>query len=243
MASAPTTGIPGNASLYGTGYSSLAAPQQVPANLFNGLGPAQLNTSQIPLQTFNPQGLVSDTSKLNDWNNVINALSGDPGGTLLGNGGIPISALDGYSGTLSGLEADRDKANSDNQNIQNQNVAGYNATQSANAQNIGYLQQAAIAQNRLLGQLNSRGLLNSFENGGAGTGDFQQLQNSLDNAINSHGQSLQNELSGLSQQDAMYQMALSNYNNEMNNFGQMQKSNIPGLSDIMGLGVSALSAL
>ena len=51
---------------------------------------------------------------------------------------------------------------------------------------------------------------------------------------------MQNELSGLNANDAMYQMALANYNNEYGNFGNAKKSNVPGVSDVVGLATSAL---
>lgn len=200
--------IPGNAGDYGAGYSSLQQPLGIPSGLLNGLGPAQLNTSQYQLQTFDPTDVGSPGLKLPT--------------SLTGQG----STLYGYTpGQIS---------------EQNANVAGYDATQAANAQNEGYLQQAAIAQSQLLGNLNSRGLLNSYEQGGAGTTDMQQLQNSLDNAANTQGQSLQNELSGLTTSDAMYQLALQNYQNQAGQFGQTQQNNQPGISDFLGLGLSAL---
>lgn len=205
------TGIPGTALDYGTGYSGLSSPMSVPQGLFNGLGPAQLDTSSIPLQSYTPEYNIQYTGNFAspDQYSVNGKTMEAPGG----------SALKTY---------------------QNANVAGYDANQTANAQNIGYLQQAAIADNQLLGELNSRGLLNSFEQGGAGTTDFQQLQNNLNNAVNSQGASLQNELNGLTQNDAMYQMALANYNNEVGNFNYAQQQQIPGLTDIVGLGASGL---
>lgn len=123
---------------------------------------------------------------------------------------------------------------------QNTNLAGWEATNSANAKNAGYLQQAAIAQNRLLGQLNSRGLLQSYENGGAGTADMNLLQQALNSAANDQGIGLQNELNGLNSNDALYQMQLSNYNNQMGNYSRERKSQGGGLTDILGLGLSAL---
>lgn len=245
MAGAPTPYVPSTTGLYGNN----PLPNQItaPPNLLQGLGVGGgLNTSAITsqLQQFNPTQLdTSNINKISDWDNVINSLMGKPGGTLLGSGVgmLNPSGLDGYTGSLSGLEADRDAVNNAMKTTQNNNLAGYNTTNAANAKDLGYLQQASIAQNRLLGQLNSRGLLNSFENGGAGTADMQQLQNTLNGSVQDQGLGLQNELNGLNQNDAMYQMALANYNSEMNNFSNAQKQNIPGLSDILGLGVSALS--
>ena len=235
MAGAPTPYVPSTTGLYGNN----PLPNQVtaPSNLLQGLGVGGgLDTSAITSQLikFNPSGLdTTNINKLGDWNNLINGLSGAPGSTIVNS--------DGYSGSLSGLEADRDSVINAMKTTQNNNLAGYNSTNAANAKDLGYLQQASIAQNRLLGQLNSRGLLNSFENGGAGTADMQQLQNTLNGSVQDQGLGLQNELNGLNQNDAMYQMALANYNSEMNNFSNAQKQNIPGLSDILGLGVSALS--
>jgi hypothetical protein len=235
-------------SLYGNG--PLPNIVQAPSNLFQGLGASSLinASTALPMQTFNPTQLDPNTSKISNWQQFLSETSGAPGSSNVNQlakwmGGNAANLLDGYSGTLSGLVNDRNSVLANDSNIQNQNLAGLNTTNAANAKNIGFDQQAAIAQNRLLGELNSRGLLGSFQQGGAGTADMQQLSNSLGNAANDQGVGLQNELSGLNASDAMYQMALQNYNNEVSNFGQQQQNNIPGITDILGLGGSALKLI
>lgn len=248
-------GIPGSAIDYGSAYSNLIPPTTSNLNIFNGLGPAQLSTSAIPMQTFTPdQSAISGTSP--DWagwsmssipllQQLENQYRGFSLNPTTGQYNIPLAAFNdpNFQSDLTQLGLGGPEAQnimSQLSNLQNKNVAGYNATQASNAKGEQFLQQAAIAQNRLLGELNSRGLLNSFENGGYGTADFQQLQNSLDNAVNTNGISLQNELNGLNQQDAAYQLQLANYNNALTQFKQYQQNQQPGLLDIFGTAASAL---
>ena len=240
---APTTSpIPGNAVDYGSAYSKLTPYMTgAPQGLFNGLGPAALDTSAIKLETFNPTDLSGSMSQYNDTEKQISDYSNQLAGLYKQYQSPSIGAEEGN--VQAALNALKDKASAIQSSMvssQNQNVAGYDATQKANAEGEGYLQQAAIAQNRLLGELNQRGLLGSFERGGAGTGEMQQLQNSINSAENTQGQSLQNELSGLTENDTAYQTALSNYQNELGNFGNMKSSNASGITDVLGLAASAI---
>jgi len=241
-------------------------PTVDPSQLFSGLGPAQLDPSGYQQQTlpdptttisgqmqdFKPMGLMalqpaSYTQALNDFNKNyghydtntgaydLNLTDFQDNGTQFSN---PQLQKDLTEIGLGGSQSNGILTSA--QTAINNNLGNYNAVNSANADNQGYLQQAAIAQNKLLGNLNSRGLLQSFENGGMGTADMQQLKNSLSSASADQGLGLQNELSGLSQNDAMYQLALQNYNNQVGSFTQQQQNNIPGLTDILGTGLSAL---
>lgn len=272
----------------GTGFGSLT-PQQLtsyygnnplpgqvtfnPSTLFNGLGPAQLDTSAYQPQTIpDPTTTISGVSSggfatqpyangvVVDGLNFSGAQNGqtwklpNDWGTLTDQGGkmaYDLNLSDFTNGQIppelqqilnsAGLGGSQSQSILDAmKNTQNNNLASYNAVNSSNADNAGYLQQAAIAQNRLLGELNSRGLLQSFENGGMGMADMQQLQNSLNSASQDQGLGLSNEINGLNQQNTAYQLALANYQNELGNFNQAQQNNIPGITDILGLGASAL---
>ena len=133
--------------------------------------------------------------------------------------------------------------NVDNQkkSEQNSNVAGYDAANTTNANSAGYLQQAAIAQNQLLGELNQRGLLQSYMNGGMGTADMANLSNNLQNAQNDQGVGLQDELSGLTNAQQQFDLSQNALQNAQGQFSQQKANAQPGLADILGLGASAFN--
>jgi hypothetical protein len=244
---ATATAAPYTGTSFDYGYVQPATTPTIPSNLFEGLGAAApLDLSNMQLQQFTPTNLGTEHTTLDDYNAVLNALSGASGGLQLNSMTVPQSLLgdlQGYTGSLSGLVEKRDALANKLKEEQNANLAGTNATAANNAQTISNLQQSAIAENRLLGELNRRGLLGSYESGGMGTADMQQLQNALYGSADQIGQNLQNELSGLNLNDQGYQMQLNNYLNSLGNFNKYKQSQQPGLTDILGLGGSAVDLI
>lgn len=233
---AATTAAPYTGTSFDYGYVKPATTPTIPSNLFEGLGAAApLDLSNMQLQQFTPTNLGTEHTTLDNYNKILQSVAGQPGGGTLNS--------DIYSGTISGLVEQRDALAKKIQEQQNSNLAGTNATAANNSQTISNLQQAAIAENRLLGELNRRGLLGSYESGGMGTADMQQLQNALYGSADQIGQNLQNELSGLNLGDQSYQMQLKNYMDSLGNFNKAKESQIPGLTDILGLGASGFDLI
>lgn len=255
------TTTPTTQELYGTGTVDPAVTWD--PSLLKGLGPASLSapSSWGSPQTFTPT-TPANYQEMNDLYNFQQWMSSsaDPAlqdwlaGTNAGDKGVmgammkdPYfgSVMDYLGGNLNDISIGQvknifDPVLSGVNSTQNANLSGYNATNASNAQYAQYLQTAAIAQNRLLGQLNQRGLLGSYLKGGAGNTDMNLLQQELNNSANDSGAGLQQELSGLNSTDAQYQLALNNYENEFSNYGQQQASNKGGILDWLGLGASAL---
>jgi hypothetical protein len=262
----PITGLPTNI-FQGTGVNGLTQPTWYQPQTFTPTDiTGQYDTEQAVDQAYhdladNYYGGGNQFSSPNSFSSLFNA--GEGLGQLQGlakmyGGGIQNQQQDnGILNDLNVLASDTGEGygngsgsgatyqwlnNQTNQlaNTENANVAGYDATNTTNANNAGYLQQAAIAQNQLLGELNQRGLLQSYLNGGEGTADMANLSNNLQNAQNDQGLGLQNELSGLQNSNQNFLMDQNQFQNALNNFSTQKSNSQAGLTDIFGLGAAAI---
>lgn len=256
----PITSLPDNL-FQGTGINGLTKPTWFQTQTFNPTNVTGLNDTTSALQK-----AYDDLSNGYNFGDPSHSLSADfNAGTNLGSlykqiadtmsGGNPagqsanidlntiMNDLGGGNAGNYSISDVKNLLNNDTNKLaseQNSNVAGYDATNTANANGAQYLQQASIAQNRLLGELNQRGLLQSYENGGAGTADMANLSNDLQNSQNDQGLGLQNELSGLTNAQNEFDLSQNALQNSQSQFNQQKKNNGIGLSDIVGLGASAL---
>jgi hypothetical protein len=261
----PITSLPANL-LQGTGVAGLTAPAYTAQTFTPTDVTSQYNEQQGLQQAI--QDLSNNYYGPN--NNKVNSLSADfNAGTNLASLYSMLTAAKGnpYGGQSSQINTDLNTILNDlgggnasqysigNANSllntlgntvgseQNSNLAGYNATNAANGQEVANVQQAAIAQNQLLAELNQRGLLQSYINGGMGTADMQSLQNSLNEQGVAGEQGLQSALSGLQNGEQNYLMGQQTLQNNLGNFNQQKANAQPGLTDILGLGASSLPLL
>ena len=194
-----------------------------------------------------------------DLSNQINSnFSGNPAGSQAqddlailqefasGNANIDPTKFSGnYSGSdsIGNVNSSLTSLNNQVANAQNANVAGYNATNSANANNLASLQKAAIAENQLLGDLSSRGMLQSYEKGGLGSADMEQLQNSLNAAQQDQGAALQTDLSGILSNQQQWQVGQQSLQNQLNQFNNTQQNSKPGFLNYLTSGLNAAAQI
>jgi hypothetical protein len=162
-------------------------------------------------------------------------------------GGMPSAeAGEAYVKYRDSLKSQQDKYNKDldKYNLDtNYNAATSSLTPAAEADTAEYNRLSPLAQRRLIGNLNSRGLGASLAAGGSGSGAYSELLNSQAQGLGNLQAGYQDLSNQLERQKASDTIDMDSFYRSLAGqreyARQLQKQNAFGFEDILGLGLGA----